>query len=331
VDTAARWPEDGTVDAFVEMDALSLRVCLIHLFGVDDPAHERTIRAALPVSADLYERASSPLRFALDHLPLPSTRRMSRQVSQIQGWVEERIRCAEREPPGAAHILAQMLAYRFDDNGPERMTREQVRDEMVDLIVGMHGVVSNALAYTVLLLAGAPAVQGRIRQEVVGALGPRAPALAELRGLPYTRRAVRESLRMYAPAWGFARMPTRDVRVGPYRIAKGSYVVISPAVTHRDGRYFPEPDRFDPDRWAPPKLEMQRMDAFIAFGAGQRSCIGEPLAMAELITMVAAIVPRVELQPVMDHPPRRKLRFANVPDEPLPVRVRRIGREREAA
>lgn len=327
VDLASRWPDDGTVDAYREMDSLSLRVCLIHLFGVDDPAQERIIREALPVSAALYERASSPLRFALDHLPFPSTRRMDRQITAIQHWVEERIREAEDGPPDAGHILAQMLAFRYDDGGPDRMSRREVRDEMVDLIVGMHGVVSMGLSFTFLLLARAPQAQARIREEVAAAFGSRAPALSELRKLAYTQRAVRESLRMYAPAWAFTRMPTTDVTVGPYRIPKGSFVVISPAVTHRDGRFFPEPDRFDPDRWAPPKLKMQRKEAFMPFGVGPRSCIGEPLAMAEVTTMVAAIVPRVELRPAMDHPPRRKQRFANVPDEPLPVGVRRLGRD----
>lgn len=327
VDLASGWPSEGTVDAYREMDALSLRVCLIHLFGVDDPAQEAILREALSVSADLYERASSPLRFALDRLPLPSTRRMDRQIAAIQGWVEERIRVAEGRPPDAGHILAQLLAYRFGDGGPSRMGRTEVRDEMVDLVVGMHGVVSMGLAFTILLLAGAPGVQQRIREEVAGALGPRAPALSQLRALPHTQRAVREALRMYAPAWAFTRMPTTDVTVGPYRIPKGSFVVISPAVTHRDARFFPEPDRYDPDRWAPPKLELQRKGAFIPFGVGPRSCLGEPLAVAEITTTVAAIVPRVELRPVMDHEPRRRQRFANVPDEPLPVGVRRLGRE----
>jgi len=161
-------------------------------------------------------------------------------------------------------------------------------------------------------------------------LGGRAPTLHDLPRLPYTRAVLDETLRLFPPAWGLGREPRQDVVVAGVAIPKGTQVILCPWVMHHDAQFFPEPERFWPERWltqpAPPRF------AYMPFGAGPRVCIGSHFALAEATIILAVILQHVELelpaQPELDLMPSVTLR----PRGPVLMRLTpRTGSTRAAA
>ncbi len=120
-------------------------------------------------------------------------------------------------------------------------------------------------------------------------LAGRPPEPSDLPGLPYTEMVIREAIRLYPPAPGFAREPIENVTLGGYEVPAGSIVTISPYALHRDTRFFPEPERYDPERFAPGWEERIPRYAFLPFGGGPRVCIGNGFAMMETRLILATV------------------------------------------
>ena len=147
-------------------------------------------------------------------------------------------------------LLAMLLSARDDETGTG-MTDRQLRDEVMTMLLAGHETTSLALSWTYYLLSQHPDIERGIADEVDRVIGNARPAFAHADRLISTRRAVEESLRLYPPAWGFSRLALADDEIGGYRVAKGSMVFLIPFVVHRRPKLWPEPDRFDPDRFAP--------------------------------------------------------------------------------
>ena len=131
-------------------------------------------------------------------------------------------------------------------------------------------------------------------------LAGRTPALADLGKLPYTEMVIRESLRLYPPAPSVAREPVEDIHCGGYRIRKGSLILVHTYAMQRDPRFFPDPERFDPDRFAAGWEERIPRFAYLPFGAGPRVCIGNSFAMMEARLILAVIAAQWKLSPAAD-------------------------------
>jgi len=149
-----------------------------------------------------------------------------------------------------------------------------------------------ALAWTWYLLSQHPEFESKLRAELSRVLNGRTPTAADLRQLPYTEMVVRESLRLYPPATGFAREPIEDVRIGGYEVPKGSLIVANTYALHRDARFFPDPERFDPERFAEGWEARISRYAYLPFGGGPRVCIGNGFAMMEAVLIVATMAQR---------------------------------------
>ena len=172
------------------------------------------------------------------------------------------------------------------------MDDAQIRDEALTILLAGHETTANAIAWSFYLLARHPEIEAKLVDHVNAVLGARDATAADLPRLDYVRAVFAETLRLYPPAWVTARRALADIEIGPYRVARGDIVIVSQYVSHRDPRYFPIPERFDPERWfapAPPKF------AYFPFGGGNRLCIGESFAWMEGILALATIVRRVRL------------------------------------
>jgi cytochrome P450 len=202
---------------------------------------------------------------------------------------------------------------RDEDGTP--MSDEQVRDEAVTILLAGHETTALALAWSWYLLAQHPQVEEKLHAEIDELLEGRPAGAEHLAELTYTRAVLAEALRLYPPAWAIARRALVDHELGGYTVPKGSIVFVSQALLHRDPRRFPDPDRFEPERWQgaePPRY------AYLPFGAGPRLCIGERFAWMEGVLLLATLagrwrlelVPgqRVELQPIVTLRPRRGIR-----------------------
>ena len=181
-----------------------------------------------------------------------------------------------------------LLLAQTEDDRP--MDDRQIRDEAVTLFAAGHETTSNALTWTWYFLAQHPDVEARLHAELQAVLNGRAPTVADLRDLPYTEMVLKESMRLRPPAWILnGRTTLQETTIGGYTIPVGSTVFVSPYQLHRLPEYFPDPERFDPDRFSPENEKKLPRYAYLPFGAGPRICIGNAFAMMEARLILATV------------------------------------------
>ena len=145
-------------------------------------------------------------------------------------------------------------------------------------------------------------IEEKLQTEITQTLGRREPEFSDLPALSYAERVIKEAMRLYPPAWSLARTVIADIELGEYRIPAGANVVMSQWIMHRDERYFPRPEHFDPDRWTGTQAQKLPRFAYFPFGGGPRQCIGSSFAMMEAVLLLVTIAQRFRLRPVASHP-----------------------------
>jgi cytochrome P450 len=233
-------------------------------------------------------------------LPVPSTRRFKaakrRLDTIIERMIDERL-----ENPGRHGDLLTMLLEARDEQGGGGMSQTQIRDEAMTIFLAGHETTSQALSWTWYLLSENPETEAALHDELDDVLGGRPPTVEDVSRMPYTRAVVSESMRLYPPAWSIARRALSEVDIGGYRITKGAIVIASPWIVHRDARWFPDPESFEPGRWLTEDPERPRT-AYFPFGGGSRICIGERFAWMEASLLLATLASRWRLRLVPGHP-----------------------------
>ncbi len=317
---ADRWrPEE--LDLHAEMGRLTLAIVARTLFDSDVEADEaREIAAALTEILAQFNRVFSPFLPVTEHLPLPATRRFNAAKATFDQKIHAMISERRGRRLDGDDLLSLLL--RAQDEGAG-MTDTQVRDEAITLFLAGHETTSNALTWTWYLLSQHPDAERRLHTEIDEALSGRAPTAEDLTRLPFLEQVLSESMRLYPPAWAIGRRALADHEAGGYTIPSGSVLIVSPWLLHHDRRWFPHPERFDPDRWTPDELAGRPRHSFIPFGGGPRMCIGEGFVRMEARLLIATIaqrwrfehVPdhRVELQPVITLRPRYGMRMRAIP------------------
>lgn len=295
--TAEAWTAGTTLDVTREMNRLTLGIAAETLFGADVSAEADEIGRALTDALSLFKRLSNPLGPLLDRLPVPGTLRGRRARARLDATIYRIIEARRRGEP-RDDLLGLLLAARDDEGDGGGMTDEQLRDEVLTLFLAGHETTANALAWTWHLLGAHPEAERALHAELDAVLGDRDPAAEDFGALPYTRAVVAEAMRLYPPAWAVGRQPLADFEVGGYRVREGSVVLMSPWVTHHDPRWWPQPERFLPERWTPEmEAALPRM-AYFPFGGGPRKCIGEGFAWMEAVLVLATLARRWRLRPV---------------------------------
>jgi cytochrome P450 len=295
------WSAGQVLDVDDEMMRLTLAVVSSSLFGTDVGASAEQVSEDLASIIALFPRFSLPLFGLIQKLPLPSNVRFDRAVARLDALVYRLI--SERQRDGRDHgDLLSMLVLAQDDEGGGRMTDRQLRDEVITLLLAGHETTSNALTWTWYLLSQNPEAEARWREELRRVLGDRVPTIEDLPALRYTEMVLAESMRLFPPAWGIGRRALRDVTLGGFAIRKGAILALSPYIVHRDARFWPDPLRFDPDRFTPEAKAARPRFAYFPFGGGARSCIGEPFAWMEGVLLLATIGQRWGLRLLPGHP-----------------------------
>jgi cytochrome P450 len=287
------WRNGAGIDMAREMTHLTLAIAGKTLLGVDvEEGDADEIGMALSDALLISDRLTHPLGPLLDRLPVPSTRRLLKGRDRLDGTIR-RIIAERRIAPGDRDNLLSTLLQAQDEEGDgARMTDDQVRDEILTIFLAGHETTANALTWTWHLLSEHPAVAERLYTEVDEVLAGRDANAADYPRLAYTRRVLAESMRLYPPAWTIGREPREDFEAGGFHIRRGSIVLMSPWVVHRDARWYVDPDRFDPDRWTPENEAAMPRLVYFPFGAGPRKCIGEGFAWMEGVLVLATIAQR---------------------------------------
>ncbi len=188
-----------------------------------------------------------------------------------------------------------MLLQAQDEESGRKMSDRQLRDEVMTLFMAGHETTANTLAWTWVLLAQNPEVAARLHAELDHVLGARLPTVADLPKLEYTANVINETLRVYPTVWVIGREAVETVELGGYKIRAGTTVLMPQWVVHRDGRWFPEPEAFRPDRWTKRSMERLHRYAYFPFGGGPRVCIGNNFALMEATLILATIARQYRL------------------------------------
>jgi len=290
------WQSGRVIDLHKEMMRLTLSVVSKTLFDADVESEADEIGKALTDLVGLFPRFVFPFSEILDYLPLPGNKRGLEAISRlddiIYGLIEER-----RRNPGARYDLLSMLLEAQDEEGDEEgMSDKQVRDEAVTLFLAGQETTANALSWTWYLLSQNPEAEKKMYEEVDSALNGRLPSVEDLGKLPYTHKVFKEALRLYPPAWLLARHAIEDYEADGYIVPSGADIFMSQYAVHRDSRFYPNPLRFNPDRWDEEEESKLPKYAYFPFGGGPRRCIGEPFAWMEGVISLAVMASGWKMQ-----------------------------------
>jgi cytochrome P450 len=300
--TAARWRDGETLDVSSEMMRLTLAVVGKTLFDADIEAEAHEIGDALGAAIAAFNLTVLPYGELLLYLPLPASRRFLRGRERLDATIYRLI--AERRASGEDRgDLLSMLLMAQDSEGSGGMSDRQLRDESMTLLLAGHETTANALAWAFYLLSRHPDAERRMHEEI-DLLGERPLGAGDVARLPYTRAVLAETMRLFPPAWIVGRRALTEYDVGPYRLAPRTVVLMSQWVVHRDPRWWPDAESFQPERWLPggsandpsrPKF------SYFPFGAGTRVCIGEQFAWMEGVLALATFAQRWRLRLVPGH------------------------------
>ena len=298
------------VDAAADMRMLAMRLVTHSMSGSEVAADE--VMGSLPeLLSGVGRRALLPVK-ALDRVPTPGNRRFDRSLASVHALADSLVAqhrrraaraetgaeadAAETEAETGPQTLLSLLLAAVDEDGTG-MTDEQAHDEIMTLLLAGTETAAGVMAWMLNVLARDSVLQQQVREEVLETTWGRPPTATELRGLTLTRRVVQETLRLYPPGWIVGRRPLRDMRMAGTLVRAQSQVLLNFYGLHRDPTAFPEPDRFDPDRWLDPDPAIVAA-YYLPFGTGPRGCLGEGYAWTEILCALYAVLTRFRLQPV---------------------------------
>lgn len=289
------WEDGQRLDLHATWLKVTLRIAVQTLFDANIGTAEADVSRALDQALMHFDKElNTPLGLMPAWIPTRSRRTFAEAVATLDRVVLGLI--AERESRGdvGVDLLGRMM-FATDESGA-RMSQKQLRDEVLTLFLAGHETTALTMTWTLMLLSQHPVVADRLREEIAAAYpdpdddGPIGVEIATR--LPYTMAVLRESMRLYPPAWVVGREATAPVRFGDHEVPAGSQVLACTWLMHRDGRFFERPLRFEPERWLDGLHERLPKGVYFPFGGGPRVCIGNHFAMMEAAILLTETVRR---------------------------------------
>lgn len=318
----AEWVDGKSVDVHYEFSALTGVIALKTLFDLDDPGDRERFNDTLTLAFDLMsDRFRRLVRLPL-WVPSPANLRLRRAVAELNAVVDGFIAAGRARQHTGDDLLSRLIRARDEDGS--QMTDRQLRDEAMTLYLAGHETTALTLAWSWYLLAKHPRVETELVAEWRRVLGGRTPTADDLPHLPYTDAVITEAMRVFPPVYLIGREATTDLELGGYRVRKGYTIFMSQWVSHRDPRYFPDPEEFRPGRWLDGLARRLPKYAYYPFGGGPRVCIGNTFALMEAPIILAAVGQRYRFTLASDEPPELNPQITLMPKDGIPaVLVRR--------
>jgi cytochrome P450 len=289
------WRDGETRDVQRDMMRLTLEIVARTLFGVPlGSAEFEEVGDALTTISQRFTGRGGVFFQVPEKVPTPGNLRFRRAVRRLDTLIHGIIRDRRASGEDAGDLLSMLLAVRDEETG-EGMTDRQLRDEAMTVFLAGHETTANALSWTWHLLSEHPEVESRLQEELREVLADRPPTVGDLPRLRYTDMVVKESMRLYPPAWAFGREALADCEIGGYCVPAGTQLIMSQWVMHRDPRYYEEPGKFRPERWGDGSTEGLPKYAYFPFGGGPRLCIGQSFAKMEAVLLLATIAQQFRL------------------------------------
>jgi cytochrome P450 len=288
------WRAGETRDVAADMMHLTLNVVARTLFATDLRDEVYELAAAINRIMGLYNfLVMLPAAEWLVHVRPPGLAAFLRARKRIDAVVYRMIEAHERSGQNSGSLLDMMLA---GTPATDKQSRQNLRDQVITIFLAGYETVANALSWTWYLLSQNPQCAARMQREVDEMLGSRLPVMEDVARLRYTESVMAEGLRLYPPAWAMGRYAHNDFAIGDYFLPARTTVLMSQFVMHRDPRYFPDPLRFDPDRFSAEGKARRAKFTYFPFGAGARQCIGEAFAWMEGVLILATLAQKWNLR-----------------------------------
>ncbi|PSQ23452.1 cytochrome P450 [Halobacteriales archaeon QS_8_65_32] len=337
------WADGEAVTVDTEMARLTVKIIVEAMFGVgfDDATVERMQANLEPLGRHFEPDVLRTL--VPDWVPTEENREYHAAIETLEdileGVLAER-RGTERDLPADDGIggtdgvggidangnqpmdLLSILLRARNDDGDEDVDDALVRDELMTMLLAGHDTTALTLTYTWYLLARNPAIEAELHAELDEVLGGRVPTTADVRDLTYTERVLQEAMRLYPPVHMLFREALTGVRLGGYRVPKGSLLVLPQWAVHRDPRYYDDPLEFDPDRFASDRTAERPNYAYFPFGGGPRHCIGKRFSMLEATLILGTVAQKYRLELAADEPIDLRGSLTMHPTEPIEAIVR---------
>jgi cytochrome P450 len=295
----SQWQENTILEIKDEMERIALSVVGETLFGVNLESHADAISRAMAAAVGSPSNMMVPMLRWIEKLPLNGVRAAKAGRVAMHAVVDEVIRKRRLSAVQTDDLLASLL---FDNDQNNDASEAQVHDEVMNLLIAGYETTSNAMSWTWYLLSQHPKVEDCLHQELDRVVDDRSPTMSDFEELRFTQNVIRESLRLYPPLWIIWRRTLEDYPLNGYVAPAGSLILMCQHLTHRDKRYFPEPLRFNPDRWTEEFREHLPKFAYFPFGGGSRQCLGDRFGFMEAVLVVATIARKWKLRLSAGHP-----------------------------
>ena len=281
-------------DVGAEMTRLTLQIMLQTLFSTHLGAQADMLQSALNVVREYIDYKYAHVLSLPLSVPTRLNRRFLEACETLDSIIYSIIAGRHRNGLDMGDLLSTFLLTRGEEGAG--MSDRQVRDEILTLIVAGHETTATALTWTWYLLTQHPECERQLQAELAQVLAWRAPTVGDLPRLPYTKMVIDEAMRLYPPAWAIGRIAKGEDEIRGYHIPANSYVLILPYVTHRRADLWDEPEKFDPQRFAPERVARVPRFAHLPFGGGPRQCIGNNFAMLEAQLLLATLAQHFQFE-----------------------------------
>jgi cytochrome P450 len=314
-----RWPDGGEVDLDVECRRVAMQSLGRSILGVDLNERADTIATCMHVASSYTaDRALRPVR-APRWLPTPARRRARAAVAAMRRITDEMVRACREDPDRDAPLVQALIAATDPETG-QPISDEDISNDLLIFMLAGHDTTATALTYSLWVLGHHPDVQDRVAAEAA-VIGDRELTPDDVPQLSYTVQVLHEALRLCPPAAGVARLATRDIAVDGYRIQAGTLVAVGLYGLHHDPALWPDPMKFDPERFSPENVQARDRWQFLPFLGGGRPCIGEHFARLETTLALATIVRALRIESI-DDDFECEVPFTTVAKGPIRVRLR---------
>jgi cytochrome P450 len=295
-----RWPAQGRRDVHADMMALTLQIVLDTLFGAAEVPRQAEVGEIVKLLMDGFSRNYLTWRRML---PSWANReafdRLDGARARLDAILFDILRARRAEHRDRDDVLGRLLAAKDDDGS--RMTDQQLRDEVATLFLAGHETTALALSFALDLLARNPESAVTLRAEVEHVLGSRPARLDDVPALVFTDAVVRESMRLFPPAYAIGREALVEREIAGWIVPRGAQLLLPQWVVHHDARWFEDPEAFRPERWLGNLADRLPRFAYYPFGGGARVCVGNHFAMLEAVLVLATLVQHVRVRPDSDH------------------------------
>ncbi len=332
------WKDDGKFDLAEEMNLITLQIISKSMLDQLTDEETKTIRQSVQEILRYLQTSYHHILMMIlsivpvkdkiaaaikveSYLPFPKVKSFFRAIKNIDDLVHSIIE--KRRKLNRNDNLLDQLIRATDDQGQGKMSNQQLRDEVVNILLAGHETTSNALAWTFHQILKYPEVYQKMKEEINQVVQGESPAYEDLSKLVYTQAVFKESMRLYPPFWRVSRRSLKDTKVNGYDVPAGTNVITAIYTIQRDERYWEHPLEFRPERFLITDPNQHRF-TYLPFGGGPRICIGISLAMTEAITILASVLKNYDIEKDFDQDPTLLLSITMQPKEGCKVKLKKV-------